>query len=111
PAKLMKTRRPHDVTLVPATRKILRDIRLYTLRTEGLMFHSPQDPRKPLSENTLNATLWRLGYKGKHCSHGFRSSASTILNETKKYDKDVIECKRVAGAAQALRFQGMSSSI
>ena len=91
PAERMKMRRPHDVPLVPATRKILREIRLYTGRTEGLIFHSPKNPRKPISENTLNHALWALGYKGKHCSHGFRSSASTILNESKKYDKDVIE--------------------
>src|SRR5690606_5889455 len=91
PAERMKMRRPHDVPLVPATRQILREVRRYTGRSHGLIFHSPQNPNKPLSENTLNKNLWALGYKGKHCSHGFRSSASTILNESKKYDKDVIE--------------------
>jgi integrase len=91
PAERMKMRRPHDVPLVPATRQILREVRKYTRRSEGFIFHSPQNPNEPLSENTLNDNLHRLGYKGKHCSHGFRSSASTILNETKKYDKDVIE--------------------
>jgi Integrase len=91
PAERMKKRRPHDVPLVPATRQILREVRKYTGRSHGLIFHSPQNPNKPLSENTLNKNIWALGYKGRHCSHGFRSSASTILNESKKYDKDVIE--------------------
>ena len=90
PAERMKMRRPHDVPLVPATRQILREIRRYTRRLEGIIFHSPKDPREPLSENTLNKTIWALGYKGKHCSHGFRSSASTILNE-RGYRKDVVE--------------------
>jgi len=91
PAERMKMRRPHDVPLVPATRQVLREVRKYTGRSHGLIFHSPQNPNKPLSENTLNKNIWALGYKGRHCSHGFRSSASTILNESKKYDKDVIE--------------------
>lgn len=33
---------------------------------------------RTISENTLNYVLWGLGYKGVHCAHGFRSSASTI---------------------------------
>ena len=33
-----------------------------------------------MSENTINYALHTLGYKGIHCAHGFRSSASTILN-------------------------------
>jgi hypothetical protein len=36
---------------------------------------------RTISENTLNAALHALGYKGVHCAHGFRSSASTILNK------------------------------
>src|SRR5690606_31074929 len=60
---------------------------------EGYVFPAPKDKssRKMMSENCINKALWALGYKGKHCGHGFRSSASTLLNETKKYDKDVIE--------------------
>jgi hypothetical protein len=71
-------------------RVILREVRKYTGRSQDSFFPSPH-PNKPLSENTLNKSIWALGYKGKHCSHGFRSSASTILNESKKYDRDVIE--------------------
>ncbi len=57
------------------------------------MFPAPNDKTfsKMMSENCINKALWSLGYKGKHCGHGFRSSFSTILNETKNYDKDVIE--------------------
>jgi hypothetical protein len=34
-----------------------------------------------MSENTMNVALKALGYDGVHCAHGFRSSASTILNK------------------------------
>jgi integrase len=46
---------------------------------------------KSLSENAMNSALRRMGYtKDQMCPHGFRSSASTILNE-RGYDNDVIE--------------------
>lgn len=90
PAERMKMRRPHDVPLVHATRTILRDVRRITGRTEGYLFPSPQSWRKPMSENALNKALEALGYKGKHTSHGFRSSASTILNE-RGYRSAVVE--------------------
>jgi integrase len=90
PEERMKMRRPHDVPLVPATRALLRSVSRLTGRLEGLIFPSPQTWRQPMSENTLNHALWTMGYKGKHTSHGFRASASTILNE-RGYRKDVIE--------------------
>jgi integrase len=48
--------------------------------------------QRPLSENTLNAALRRLGY-GTHemTSHGFRSMAATRLNEMLRWHPDVIE--------------------
>jgi len=63
-AERMKMRRPHDVPLVTATRQILREVRKYTRRSEKLIFHSPKNPNEPLSENTLNDNIKRLGYKG-----------------------------------------------
>ena len=51
-------------------------------------------PDKPISENTLNATLRRLGYtKEEVCSHGFRSTASTLLNESGRFNPDTIEAQ------------------
>ena len=47
---------------------------------------------RPLSENTLNTALRRLGYsKDEMCSHGFRSMASSLINESGKFSPDVIE--------------------
>jgi integrase len=90
PAERMKMRAPHDVPLSRQARMILRDI--WSL-SEGheLVLPSIRSPLKPLSENAMNSALRRMGYtKDEMCPHGFRSSASTILNE-RGYDDDVIE--------------------
>jgi integrase len=90
PAVRMKMRRPHDVPLSGQALAVLRDI--WPL-SEGheLVLPSIRSPLKALSENAMNAALRRMGYtKDEVCAHGFRSSASTILNE-RGYDSDVIE--------------------
>lgn len=90
PAVRMKMRRPHDVPLSGQALAVLRDI--WPL-SEGheLVLPSIRSPLKALSENAMNAALRRMGYtKDEVCAHGFRSSASTILNE-RGYDRDVIE--------------------
>jgi integrase len=48
--------------------------------------------RQPMSENTLNAGLRRLGYtQYEATAHGFRATASTLLNESGKWTADAIE--------------------
>ena len=49
-----------------------------------------RNPDKPISNNTMLFALYRLGYKGKMTGHGFRTVASTILNEA-GFRGDVIE--------------------
>ena len=56
----------------------------------GLVFPSPYYPGKPLSDNTLNSALSRMGYKGIATAHGFRALFSTVANEC-GHDPDVIE--------------------
>jgi integrase len=47
---------------------------------------------RPISENTLNAALRRLGYsKDEATAHGFRATAATLLNESGKWNPDAIE--------------------
>lgn len=90
PAERMKMRVPHEVPLSKQALAILRDI--WPL-SEGhqLVLPSIRSPLKPLSENAMNSALRRMGYtKEEMCPHGFRSSASTILNE-RGFDDDVIE--------------------
>jgi integrase len=90
PAERMKMRRPHDVPLSKQALAVLR--RVWDLSDgSGLVFPSIRSAVKPLSENAMNSALRRMGYtKEEVCAHGFRTSASTILNQ-RGYDKDVIE--------------------
>ena len=90
PAERMKMRRPHDV---PLSRQALTILQSIWDLTEGdaLVFPSIRSVTRPLSENAMNSALRRMGYsKHEMCAHGFRSSASTILNE-RGYNPEVIE--------------------
>jgi integrase len=90
PAERMKMRRPHDVPLSKQAIEVLRDI--WVLSDDGdLVLPSIRSLRRPLSENAMNSALRRMGYgKDEMVSHGFRASASTILNE-RGANPDVIE--------------------
>jgi integrase len=77
----MKMRRPHRIPLAPQTIAILEELHTLTGQYE-LLFPGVRSPSRPLSENTLNAALRRLGYaKDDMSSHGFRAAASSLLNE------------------------------
>lgn len=90
PAERMKMRARHDVPLSKQALLVLEDI--WPLSEHGgLVFPSIRSPRRPLSENAMNAALRRMGYsKDEVTAHGFRVTASTILN-ARNYDADVIE--------------------
>lgn len=90
PAERMKMRRPHDVPLSKQALTVLKDI--WPLSEHGdLVLPSIRATRKPLSENALNSALRRMGYgQNEMTAHGFRSSASTVLNE-REFDPNVIE--------------------
>lgn len=85
-----KTRRPHDVPLSRQALAVVGDI--WPLSEHFvLVFPSIISKKRPLSENTFNSTLRQLGYgQDEMSAHGFRSSASTILNEH-GFHPDVIE--------------------
>jgi len=90
PAERMKMRRPHDVPLSTQALNILRDIWDLS-QGDGLVLPSVRSNLRPLSENAMNSALRRMGYtKDQICPHGFRASASTILNE-RGFSPDVIE--------------------
>lgn len=88
PAERMKMRRPHEVPLSRQALAILQEVWGWG---EELVFPSVLSRRRALSENTFNTALRRLGYaKEEMTAHGFRSSASTILNE-RGFNPDWIE--------------------
>ena len=83
-------RRPHDVPLSPQALAVIREIWPLSDHHE-LVFASIRSPKKPLSEAAMNSALRRMGYtQDEMTAHGFRSSASTILNE-RGFNRDVIE--------------------
>ena len=55
------------------------------------MFPQQDKPHRPMSENTLLYALYRMGYHSRATTHGFRATASTILNESGKWHPDAIE--------------------
>jgi integrase len=91
PSAKMKMRRVHRVPLSRQALDILRD--LHPISGGGrFLFPSVRSPVRPMSENTLNAALRRLGYgTDEMTAHGFRAMASTRLNEMSGWNPDAIE--------------------
>lgn len=90
PAHKMKMREAHTVPLAPQAVAILRDLHPLTGGWR-YCFPSLRTADRPMSENTINAALRRLGYdKETMTGHGFRAMASTRLNEM-GWAPDVIE--------------------
>jgi len=90
PAARMKMRQQHIVPLSKQALTVLDELRPFTGKGK-LLFPSERSVLRPMSENTLNAALRRMGYaKEEMCSHGFRSMASTLLNE-QGWNRDAIE--------------------
>jgi integrase len=89
PAHRMKMGEEHLVPLSRQALQVLSYLRELTGRGR-LLFPNERRPEKPMSENTVLYALYRLGYHGRATGHGFRASASTMLNEL-GYDPDVIE--------------------
>jgi integrase len=87
----MKMKQDHIVPLTSQMLEILFELKKLT--GEGkYLFPSIRTTEKPISDNTINGALRRLGYrKDEMCGHGFRAMASTLLNETGKYKSDWIE--------------------
>ena len=90
PAGKMKMRRPHQVPLSRQSTELFRQLHAFTGPT-GYVFPSIRTRTRPMSENTINAALRRMGYaKHEMTGHGFRSMASTLLNEN-GWNPDAIE--------------------
>ncbi len=88
-----KMRRQHVKPLSALAVSILQDLQALNNRSL-LAFPSHQSSGKPISEATMNRALRRLGYsQNEHTPHGFRASASSLLNESGKWHADAIEAE------------------
>lgn len=91
PAERAKMKRPHRIPLPAQAITIFTELKSATGH-RPLVFPGVRAPNRPLSENTLNAALRRLGYASDEMSaHGFRTVASTLLNESGLWHPDAIE--------------------
>ena len=91
PAHKTKMGREHRVPLSRQALAVLDELRNLTGHRE-LLLPSMQNWKKPISENAFNLALRRLGFGADEMTaHGFRSTASTLLNESRKWSEDAIE--------------------
>ena len=88
PAERMKMDTPHMVPLSRQSIAVLRALSLLT-GNRRLVFPGSNDKEKPMSNNTILFSLYRLGYKGRMTGHGFRGLASTILHENGFEDEHI----------------------
>ncbi|WP_297477425.1 integrase arm-type DNA-binding domain-containing protein [Ferrovum sp.] len=102
PAAKMKSRVLHIVPLSTQAVTILKELHLLT-GSGRYVFPGLRSRSRPMSANTVNAALRRLGYsKTDMTAHGFRSMASTLLNE-QGWNRDAIERQLAHGERDAVR--------
>lgn len=99
-AERMKMRRPHIVPLSAPAIAVLG--RLKEIGGGSAYILPGRNARVPMSNNTLLFALYRLGYRGRMTGHGFRSVASTVLNE-QGFRPDVIERQLAHEEGNAVR--------
>ena len=93
PETRAKMRRQHIKPLSAPAISVLKDLQKLNNRSL-LVFPSNQSPGKSISEVTMNHALRRMGYgQDEHTPHGFRASASSLLNESGLWNSDAIEAE------------------
>jgi len=103
PAGKTKMRKDHLVPLSRQSIAILKDLNVLT-GPDGYVFPSIRSRKRPMSDNTINAGLRRLGYStDEMTAHGFRAMASTLLNESGKWHPDAIERALAHGDSDRIR--------
>lgn len=102
PPARMKMRQMHIVPLARQTVTILKELKEYSGNGKYL-FPSIRTETRPISDATMLNALRRMGYeKNEMCTHGFRSMASTLLNE-QGYNRDWIERQLAHGERDEVR--------
>jgi integrase len=93
PAERMKMRRPHRIPLPAQAAVILKRLHPITRHgAAGLLFPGLRSVTRPISENTMNGALRRIGFSQEEATaHGFRSTFSTLANESGKWSVNAIE--------------------
>ena len=91
PEERMKLRVEHLVPLPKQALKILDELESITGSSKYVL-PGDRNPNQPMSNNTLlYGGIYRMGYRSRATIHGFRSLASSILNESGEWNPDAIE--------------------
>ena len=91
PAERMKLRVEHLVPLPQQALALFDELKQFRGESE-YVFPGDINPKRPMSNNTLlYGGIYRMGYRSRATIHGFRSLASSILNESGKWNPDAIE--------------------
>jgi integrase len=101
PAERMKMREPHIVPLSTQAIAILKELKPISGQWKHV-FPNQHKPSGCMSENTILYGLYRMGYHSRATGHGFRSTASTVLNEH-GFPPDVIERQLAHGERDKVR--------
>lgn len=97
----MKMREEHIVPLSRQAIAVLHELEKYSGKNQ-YVFPNELNSTTFMSENTMLYALYRMGYRSKATGHGFRSTASTILNEN-GFRSDVIERQLAHSERNAVR--------
>ena len=91
PAERMKLRVEHLVPLPKQALALFDELKQFRSYSE-YVFPGDRNPKRPMSNNTLlYGGIYPMGYRSRATIHGFRSLASSILNESGKWNPDAIE--------------------
>lgn len=101
PASRMKMKEMHIVPLSRQAVAVFRELEKLSGHRQWV-FPNEHNPAKFMSENTMLYALYRMGYHSRATAHGFRSTASTILNEH-EFRADVIERQLAHGERNSVR--------
>lgn len=101
PAERMKMKVEHIVPLSTQALEVIAKLKVINGHRDYL-FPNVKNPRKMMSTNTIIFALYRMGYHSRATGHGFRATASTILNE-QGYNRDHIERQLAHGEGNAVR--------
>ena len=103
PAERMKMRKEHQVPLSRQVLALLGELKDLT-GPGGYVLPAFHTWKRPMSENTMNQVLRRLGFgKEEMTAHGWRTTASTLLNESNLFSPDAIERSLANGDRNAIR--------
>ncbi|MDR1312586.1 MAG: tyrosine-type recombinase/integrase [Deltaproteobacteria bacterium] len=101
PAAKMKMKTAHVIPMSSQVTELFKQVR-NVAGDSSYVFPNMRDKDRPMSPSVLNKTLGKLGYEGKAVPHGFRTTASTLLNEM-GYPVDWIELQLAHRERNAVR--------